>query len=110
MNDEPPLLSDREALIKDVSDLIVLYHDNDSAAAADSASLARGSSGGKGGIKGRRAYIPRAVMRAELNRLRDSLLATGPADFSDTLRIRRKPVGKSTPSGFLPPVKPKNLF
>lgn len=98
-----PMSSPREGVIKDVAYMILDYHFNDSAATANPQAFDSGH-GSYPGHNGRRykMLFPRSAMRAELNRLRDSLLATGPADFSDTLLVLKGPGGKS-PDGVTPP-------
>ncbi|WP_231590653.1 hypothetical protein [Hymenobacter terrenus] len=74
--------------------MLIAFHDDDSAAAANSKEFDSGS-GSYGSVNGRRRNMifPRSAQRAEIYRLRDSLLATGPANFSDTLRFLSAPTG-----------------
>lgn len=102
---ELPVLTPREAVVQDVSRLILEYHFGESQAAAHPERYAKGRwSGNYTGNNGRKytIFYPRTAQRAELNRLRDSLLATGPADFKDTLMVLKGPTSSSIPGDTLP--------
>ncbi|WP_046243440.1 hypothetical protein [Hymenobacter terrenus] len=97
--EEEPVLSRRETTIKDVAMLIREYRFDEEEARVHPEYFDKGSGGYTNGY-GRHYKIlrPRKAWRAELNRLRDSLLATGPADFRDTLLVLKGTGAPSIPS------------